>query len=96
MDIAGLNVIVTGAAKGIGKSIAVMMAARGATLSLCDIMEDAVAATAGFMPSRHIHVYCATATHAASAIYASVTQRIAANSDQVMPASASIVERHRV
>ncbi len=46
MGIENLNVIITGAAKGIGKSIAEMMAGRGANVSLCDIQENLMGETA--------------------------------------------------
>ncbi len=46
MGIEGLNAIVTGVAKGIGKAIALTLAARGANLALCDINADGLAATA--------------------------------------------------
>lgn len=45
MGIEGLNALVTGAAKGIGKSVATLLAAHGANLALCDILEDGLRQT---------------------------------------------------
>lgn len=46
MDLKGKNAIVTGGAQGIGKDIAQRLAQYGANVAICDIMEDAVKATA--------------------------------------------------
>ena len=54
MGIDGLNIMVTGAAKGIGKSIAEIMGARGANLSLCDIEESMLCTTAGEIAARGV------------------------------------------
>jgi 3-oxoacyl-[acyl-carrier protein] reductase len=47
----GKNAIITGAARGIGKAIAANLAAHGANVAICDIMEEEVAATAAELAS---------------------------------------------
>jgi 3-oxoacyl-[acyl-carrier protein] reductase len=49
----GKNAIVTGAARGIGKAIAADLAAHGANVAICDIMEEEVAATAAELGSEY-------------------------------------------
>jgi 3-oxoacyl-[acyl-carrier protein] reductase len=46
MDITGKTVVITGAARGIGKSLAVAFAKKGARLALIDLSADDIAATA--------------------------------------------------
>ena len=45
MDFHGKTAIITGAAKGIGKAIALGFAKRGANVVICDILEEALAKT---------------------------------------------------
>jgi len=59
MRVAGRTAVITGAAKGIGRAIAVSLARRGCNLALADIDEDGMASTAeltrtsGVRVSRH-------------------------------------------
>ena len=53
MGMENLNAIVTGAAKGIGRSIAFAMAARGANLALCDINPERLDETAAEIGKAH-------------------------------------------
>jgi NAD(P)-dependent dehydrogenase (short-subunit alcohol dehydrogenase family) len=49
--LAGTGIVVTGAATGLGRAIAVRLAADGAAVHICDIDADAVAAFAGTFPA---------------------------------------------
>lgn len=49
----GKNAIITGAARGIGRAIAADLAAHGANVAICDIMDKEVAATAAELGSEY-------------------------------------------
>lgn len=52
-DIQGKNILVTGAAKGIGKGIATRFAQEGANVLIADILEEEAAATAAALASEY-------------------------------------------
>jgi FlaA1/EpsC-like NDP-sugar epimerase len=52
-SLAGKCVLVTGAASGVGKLIALDFAAKGANVVLWDIQEDALASTAAEIAAKH-------------------------------------------
>ncbi|ETS79871.1 hypothetical protein PFICI_07400 [Pestalotiopsis fici W106-1] len=51
----GRKVLITGAASGIGRATAIKLAAKGASLSLCDINEDALAKVAAELSTEGTH-----------------------------------------
>ena len=53
MGIEGLNALVTGTAKGIGRSVAEALAAGGANLALCDILESGLNDTVEGIKARY-------------------------------------------
>lgn len=53
MPLAGQVAVVTGAARGLGKTIAATLAAKGADLALCDVLADELAATAEELRAAH-------------------------------------------
>jgi NAD(P)-dependent dehydrogenase (short-subunit alcohol dehydrogenase family) len=52
----GRTVLVTGAARGVGRAIAEACAAAGARLVIADVLEDAGRAAAAALPARFVHV----------------------------------------
>ena len=56
MNLAGRTAVVTGAASGIGRAIAVSLAARRCHLALADIDEAGLAQTCGILDSRGVNV----------------------------------------
>lgn len=57
LDLEGKGVVVTGASKGIGRSIALAFAAEGANLALCARGEDALQKTAEEIRARGVRVF---------------------------------------
>ncbi len=54
MDMTGRNVMITGAAQGIGKAAAEMLAGLGANLTLIDLNADKLAATVAELPEQRV------------------------------------------
>ena len=75
MRFEGKNIIVTGAASGIGRATAVLMAAEGAHLTIADINSDGLAETADLMANDpQVVAYDATDNDSCKALIAKATE----------------------
>ncbi len=57
--VAGRVCVVTGAARGLGRAIAAALAAGGARLALCDVLDEALAETAEALRAGGAEVFAA-------------------------------------
>ena len=77
MEVSGKAAVVTGGASGIGRGIAEVLAAAGATVAIVDIMEDDAARTAAEIGGRTIAVACDVTDRASvAAMKAEVNRRL--------------------
>jgi len=84
MKIEGSRILVTGAAGGIGSTVAAHFARRGAHLILTDLREDALAAVAERLPSRETDVICIAADVTTEHGRAALRQAVAAGGIDVL------------
>jgi len=61
VDIAGLRVLITGGARGLGRTFALDLAAAGASVGVCDVDVDSLAALASDASARELSVWTAQA-----------------------------------
>lgn len=102
MTLHGKIALVTGAAQGLGKAIALALAAQGASLVVCDIQDDALAATAKEIEALGVDclaVYCdVSSSEQVAGMFAQAGERfgtvhILVNNAARVPASAAEEER---
>ncbi len=59
LELSGKNAVITGASKGIGKSIAMTLASEAANIAICARQEDALRATEKEILEKRVKVYAA-------------------------------------